>query len=80
MKNHRVIFAFLVLFCAIFSFAGQWEWVPDERVLNPSGLEIESRYSAFQVIDWNKDGWQDFIINNPTGLTYFQNTGTGESV
>jgi hypothetical protein len=44
----------------------QWNWVRQDQVLNPSGLEVNSFTAQFNVLDWNDDGQWDFVINDST--------------
>lgn len=54
------------------TFAQQWLWVQDNKVLNPSGLDIRTYSTQFQVLDWNGDGLWDFVTNETGKLTYFE--------
>ncbi|MFQ5436049.1 MAG: FG-GAP repeat domain-containing protein, partial [Anaerolineae bacterium] len=53
-------------------FCQEWLWVQDDRVLNPSGLDIRSNSTQFQVLDWNGDGLWDFMINETGEIVYYE--------
>ncbi len=74
----RIIFRYgflSLLFSSNLLFSQEWVWVEDKSVLNPSGLEIQDDITLFRVLDWNSDGFQDFVLNQQGKLQLFQNRG-----
>ncbi|HEX9654534.1 MAG TPA: FG-GAP-like repeat-containing protein, partial [bacterium] len=62
-----------VLLLALQPLSAQtWQWTRDDRVLNPSGIDINSNSAQFQVLDWNGDGLWDFMINETGALVYYE--------
>lgn len=49
-----------------------WLWIEDPSVFNPSGLDIVSDLTQFQVLDWNGDALLDFMINEDGYIRYYK--------
>ncbi|MFQ5707772.1 MAG: FG-GAP-like repeat-containing protein [bacterium] len=62
----------LIMFLFETASAQQWLWVQEDRVLNPSGVDIRNNSAQFQVLDWNHDSLWDFVINQEGVLELYQ--------
>ncbi len=69
MKTASVLLALLALQPA---FAQDWLWTRDDRLLNPSGIDLQTNVTQFQVLDWYGDGLWDFMINETGSLVYYE--------
>lgn len=54
-----------------------YTWNPALFKLNPSGIQIESKATQFQFLDWNGDGMPDFILNDDGHLVYAEQSAHG---
>jgi hypothetical protein len=68
----RILWMAFFGFLALEAAADEWRWTADPKVLNPSGIEVNTPDPLFQFLDWNGDGWLDVVINENGEFSYYQ--------
>ncbi|MDQ7064770.1 MAG: VCBS repeat-containing protein [candidate division KSB1 bacterium] len=64
--------SFLAAMMATAAFAPSWSWQPEDRLINPSGVQIH-RYMRVAAGDIDADGWPDVMIVDSEGVRFYRN-------
>lgn len=72
MKRQIILTIFILSFYRIIAFTDQWKWVADQKIFNPSGIEIDTLNFDFQFIDWDHDGFLELLIHQHNELQFYK--------